>query len=419
MDQIIKFFFPAKIGIVREAITEVKSENGKTIIHREFYTFRAFYTHYYYELIKNPIEFWKNAFKINHIILQRGSIGFDSVDSNNGGSSYPHTCTGVNMLLLLGTADTSAGISAASYNSVSMSNYVSEHGGASSVNVDIFGLIAPSAGAHTVSITGSSGNNASWAASYSGCKQSGQPDASDKNLTNSSNSITCSPSVVSPVCWMFAVFNVSVGGVDNNTVTMGSAVSNRGTTQGWTAQRHGNIGDSNGIVGTGSQICSATSGGGTPAVSACAIAAISFLANPVANTASLSDASLNAASRFSVLAKNISKIISDSIMVAKSRLITIGQHGVYARALIVNISNGASRLAILVRSFIRLFSDNIMNSSNRLTSITKVLVNGLSTIWSNITESISPSWSNKTKSAAPTWIDDSVHNTNWNNNQKS
>lgn len=112
--------------------------------------------------------------------------------SNTTGTSltYSHTCTGSNLILFVGVqADPSSDlISGVTYNSVAMTLVDKNQRGGSSRWTYLFYLIAPATGAHNVVVSASSSSYIeSGAVSYTGAKQSGQPDATNKSSGTATN----------------------------------------------------------------------------------------------------------------------------------------------------------------------------------------------------------------------------------------
>ncbi len=173
--------------------------------------------------------------------------------SVNGGSVAPgtsltwsHTCTGSNLLLSVGLwVDSTATdvVTGITYNSVAMTR-------ANRATIDIFNqvlyyLVAPDTGAHNVVGSFSSSSVVGGSASYSGCAQTGQPDAQNTNTAAvGSTSITTTVTVVTNNSWLTGQY-----GNNGGTTTAGAGTFQR-QTEGSTNRC---IYDSNAAVGTGSQ----------------------------------------------------------------------------------------------------------------------------------------------------------------------
>lgn len=137
------------------------------------------------------------------------AIAIDATSGSNT-QSWSHTCTGSNLLLWV-TVRSDNSITGVTYNSVALTKVgettVSEHN-------SLWYLIAPATGAHTVAVTlGTATFSQSAAASYTGVRQSGVPDASN----------TSSPGVIAPP------LNISVTTVADNCWVVASGQDNSGS----------------------------------------------------------------------------------------------------------------------------------------------------------------------------------------------
>jgi hypothetical protein len=184
-----------------------------------------------------------NAIPIEPLNLPNGDgIGFDAT-SNSGevdtvsGYSFSHTCGVTANLLVFG--DSNCGdlleyVSAVSYNSTAMTfvrtDQTHDFNYFDFLNTNVFYLYAPTTGsAKTVSVTYNDTNTSGCGGvvSYSGAKQSGQPDSSNENDGSSSDpSVSVSTNVDN--CWVFAVGYASASSGNltcNNTQRWDSVVS--------------------------------------------------------------------------------------------------------------------------------------------------------------------------------------------------
>lgn len=125
------------------------------------------------------------------------AIAFDAttqltiVDTVSSGS-VNHTVTGSNMILWCGVENNNqSGITSMTYNSVSLTQAVffNETNGQ---QISLWYLIGPATGTHSFAVTRTSNSGNSWwqIASYSGAKQSGQPDATTSNSGTTATSLT-------------------------------------------------------------------------------------------------------------------------------------------------------------------------------------------------------------------------------------
>ena len=170
-------------------------------------------------------------------------------DGTNGGNTagtshtYAHTCTGSNLILFVAVGTNSASdlISGVTYGGVAMT-LVDKQQGTSTNYSYLFYLIAPATGANNVVVSASSSCTIySDAVSYTGAKQSAQPDSSGKG-TSTGATLALSTTVVAANCWLVA------SGCDFDGVyDTGGLITLRGQSGA------DGIGDSDGVVATGSQ----------------------------------------------------------------------------------------------------------------------------------------------------------------------
>jgi len=137
------------------------------------------------------------------------AIAFDA--SSTGGDTtgtsltWAHTCTGDNLILFVltrgggGEGDRISGIT---YDSVALTKISHAIVPGDSPYVSLWYLIAPSTGADNIVISLSSGYMVGLGCSYSGAKQSSQPDNSTtKTQAAGSSSITTTLTTVADNCW--------------------------------------------------------------------------------------------------------------------------------------------------------------------------------------------------------------------------
>ncbi len=151
-------------------------------------------------------------------------IAFDTaVDGGlvNTGTSltWSHTVTGSNPILFVGAfgntvgADpTCAGITGATYNSVSMTQVTgSPFNGGADRCMYLFYLAGPATGTHSVVISASSSIVIDGqSASYTGARQTGIPDAHNTNAVGGTP-ISQSVNTVASSCWIFAMVRSDTG----------------------------------------------------------------------------------------------------------------------------------------------------------------------------------------------------------------
>lgn len=177
------------------------------------------------------------------------AIAFDAATDGSFGASpltFAHTCTGSDLALFVMCSTNDGVTPTATYNGVAMTRIASATttGGRDS---HLFILVNPATGANNVVITASAGNVFGGASSYTGAKQSGQPNAFVVNEDAAATSLTGTVNVTQTNCWL-----VCLGQVDDGSANISGG---SGTTE---RVRYGgfnqfSILDSNGTVGTGNQ----------------------------------------------------------------------------------------------------------------------------------------------------------------------
>ncbi|CAB4177308.1 hypothetical protein UFOVP998_9 [uncultured Caudovirales phage] len=140
--------------------------------------------------------------------------------------TFSHTCTGVNRILfvhILGDGLTD-GITGVTYAGVAMTlvNKLQMPGGSARWSY-LYYLIAPATGANNVIISASGVQSIAGAsASYTGAKQTGQPDASNTASSGSANALTASVTTVANQSWtVYGTLN------DQGAATMGAGATQR------------------------------------------------------------------------------------------------------------------------------------------------------------------------------------------------
>lgn len=137
------------------------------------------------------------------------AIAFDA--ATDGGlflatssATYSHTCTGSNRILFVFVNITSPSttISGVTYNTVALTHITDSVGSPGTNALSSWYLVAPATGANNivVSLTGSN-NLAVMSSSYTGAKQSAQPDNSTTNEGTGVSSLTTSLITVADNSW--------------------------------------------------------------------------------------------------------------------------------------------------------------------------------------------------------------------------
>lgn len=184
------------------------------------------------------------------------AIASDAVSAGGfNTASWSHTCTGSNRLLFVGVLYGlgSTDPTGVTYNGVAMTKLTTVHHAGDNRQLSLWYLIAPATGSNTITVSGSPANFVDGvAASYTGCLQSGVPDASHTS-TSATSSITDSVTVVASNSWLIFF-------TGNNS---GSASAGTGCTLIQAGGSRDDLFDSNGAVAAGSQSCTASKGGST------------------------------------------------------------------------------------------------------------------------------------------------------------
>lgn len=182
INKLKNFFFPDDTKLKIEAITQVRMQDRKLIIHREFHTFRSLAMFIRDEILsrREIREARRQGFKwgTKHWMFnsQRGAIAFDAVSSttqtdlNTTNFTFSHTCSGVDRVLTVGVSTFSLPVSTITYNSVSMTNQVSQPSTSSAVIASVASLwylVNPSTGSNTVSVSFSVSENGAGAGAIS------------------------------------------------------------------------------------------------------------------------------------------------------------------------------------------------------------------------------------------------------------
>ncbi len=138
------------------------------------------------------------------------AIAFDAASTGTAGTStsitVAHTCTGSDRILFVGIATFDSGggqqVSGVTYNGVAMTQ-IGTRRVAGNLDNTLWYLIAPATG--TNNIVASYASQAEVylvAASYTGAKQTGQPDATAGNSGQSASAITAVVTTIADNCWV-------------------------------------------------------------------------------------------------------------------------------------------------------------------------------------------------------------------------
>lgn len=147
------------------------------------------------------------------------SITFDSntefvVQGSGVGTTQTraHICSGTERILFVGTLKQNGTCSGVTYGGVSMTqiNTASNTGGGSE-NDYLFMLVNPPSGSNNIVATfnAAAGASAIGAISYTGAKQTGQPDAQNTQTNASTTSLTTSLTTVDNNSWLVGMFRTA------------------------------------------------------------------------------------------------------------------------------------------------------------------------------------------------------------------
>lgn len=139
----------------------------------------------------------------------------------NGGLStstsltWSHTCTGSNLILIVsinGPVSSTDDVSGITYNSVALTKIRSQQIPSDRL-VSLWYLIAPATGAHNIVASFTGTYCAGISASYTGVRQSVQPDSSAVGTTSSGSGLTISTITATDNTWLVGGFGDASGGV--------------------------------------------------------------------------------------------------------------------------------------------------------------------------------------------------------------
>lgn len=274
-----EWLFGRGYGIRPEISTSFsKDKDGNIELFYEIYTLEAFCSFIEWKIR----EFFKLKFVPFRLVLvqparlftapQVGNpwmmfaIAYDAIggtSANANSITFSHTCTGSNLILFVGTSDeigtATPHVTGITYNAISLTQIaeLQNPGTAQNYFVYLHYLINPTTGANNVVISANAVINLRGdSISYSGAKQTGQPDASGTGSTvaGGATDLPISLTVVASNCWI-----VSIGQGLGNPPTAGTGLSNRNT-----LNLNITMGDSNGTVSSGANTVHWTYGSALP-----------------------------------------------------------------------------------------------------------------------------------------------------------
>lgn len=153
------------------------------------------------------------------------AIAFDTSVSSGAATStspltFSHTCTGSNLILFVGTlgpVSSTDDITSMTYNGAAMTKVTSIQAPSDRLN-GLWYLIAPATGAHNIIITFTGTFMQGMSASYTGVRQSVQPEAFNATSTASNTALSASVTTLSNNAWLAGSFSEA----QNSTFSNGS-----------------------------------------------------------------------------------------------------------------------------------------------------------------------------------------------------
>lgn len=153
------------------------------------------------------------------------AIAYDAYSEVNGSgtsATTSHTCTGSNRILIVGVwLPNSDDLTGVTYNSVSMTQIAKKQTGTNSEWLYLYYLVAPATGANDIVASQSSSSDIRVrATSYTGAKQTDQPDASATNdSTSTITTLTTNLTTVADNCWTVLFERNGCGSITASTGT--------------------------------------------------------------------------------------------------------------------------------------------------------------------------------------------------------
>lgn len=155
------------------------------------------------------------------------AIAFDSATNpalaNSTSLTFAHTCSGSDRILFVGTMVRTTTISGVTYNGVSMTAIGTRELVSGADYIQWFYLIAPATGANNVVISLNASNIIiGGAVSYTGAKQTSQPDAVTNNPATTESTTTTSVTTIADNCWTILLARANDDG--NTSASTGSTL---------------------------------------------------------------------------------------------------------------------------------------------------------------------------------------------------
>lgn len=160
------------------------------------------------------------------------AIAFDAQSASgfSGGTTltWSHTCSGSDRILIVGVYDGLNNVTGVTYNGTSLTacGNLAMSGGASGQNIRLFYLINPSTGANNCVVSASaSGSLYGTGMSYTGAKQTGQPDSQNTGGSASTTSLTVNTTTVADNSWLVGFGYGQTASAGTGTTFRGQPVS--------------------------------------------------------------------------------------------------------------------------------------------------------------------------------------------------
>lgn len=168
--------------------------------------------------------------------------------------TWAHTCTGTNLILVVGLTNGADDTTGVTYNGVALTAGPARAPTAGNEGAELWFLENPATGANNIvaSRTGTTSRLSGIAVSYTGAAQTGQPDSSNTGATASGTSLSISTTVVAENCWLVMMTDTSAGG----------EAAGAGTVLREAGSDASDLWDSNGAVAAGSRALAITATSG-------------------------------------------------------------------------------------------------------------------------------------------------------------
>lgn len=160
------------------------------------------------------------------------AITFDAttqllIDDGSTSNSVSHTCTGSNLILWCMVENNNIlGVTSMTYGGVALTKAI-EQNEANGQQLSLWYLIGPATGANTFAVTRVNGAGNSWwqIASYTGAKQTAQPDATTATVGTTETTLTATLTTTADNCW--AVMVGYANGANDPSPSAGTGTSKR------------------------------------------------------------------------------------------------------------------------------------------------------------------------------------------------